>query len=140
MNKRYNKPVLSFKDWSVNQYNLLQSFFCRHTYLCISVIQGPDYIRQKYNEPVEVKEVPVEEKKEKSPSGSPHFYRKGTTPTQSPSQSPGPSPTPSPAAVKKSFFTSKTPATVAPVLKDNKTPTAESLTAGKQLIIGLLFI
>ncbi|XP_030258194.1 junctophilin-1-like isoform X1 [Sparus aurata] len=91
---------------------------------------GPDYIRQKYNEPVEVKEVPVEEKKEKSTSGSPHFYRKGTTPTQSPSQSPGPSPTPSPAAVKKSFFTSKTPATVAPALKDNKTPTAESLTAG----------
>lgn len=56
---------------------------------------GPDYIRQKYNEPVEVKEV-VEEKKEKSPSGSPHFYRKGTTPTQSPSQSPAPSPPPSP--------------------------------------------
>lgn len=136
MNRRCNITELSFKAWPVNQ--LLKSFFCRHTYLCISVIPGPDYIRQKYNEPVEVKEVPVEEKKEKSTSGSPHFYRKGTTPTQSPSQSPGPSPTPSPAAVKKSFFTSKTPATVPPALKDNKTPTAESLTAGKQLV--LLFI
>ncbi|XP_070775277.1 junctophilin-1-like isoform X3 [Enoplosus armatus] len=97
---------------------------------------GPDYIRQKYNEPVEV--VPVEEKKEKSPSGSPHFYRKGTTPSQSPSQSPTHSPTPSPT-VKKTFFSSKTPATVTPAKsagKENKTPTAESLTAGKQL--GLL--
>ncbi|XP_070775274.1 junctophilin-1-like isoform X1 [Enoplosus armatus] len=91
---------------------------------------GPDYIRQKYNEPVEV--VPVEEKKEKSPSGSPHFYRKGTTPSQSPSQSPTHSPTPSPT-VKKTFFSSKTPATVTPAKsagKENKTPTAESLTAG----------
>ncbi|XP_071390054.1 junctophilin-1b [Centroberyx affinis] len=93
---------------------------------------GPDYIRQKYNEPVEVKEVPEEEKKEKSPSGSPHFYRKGTTPDQSPSQSPAPSPTPSPPAVKKGFFSSKAPAAAAPkpAGKENKTPTAESLTTG----------
>ncbi|XP_041658950.1 junctophilin-1-like [Cheilinus undulatus] len=90
---------------------------------------GPDYIRQKYNEPVEVKEV-VEEKKEKSPSGSPHFYRKGTTPTQSPSQSPGSSPPPSPTAGKKSFFSSKTPASIALAAKENKAPTAESLAAG----------
>lgn len=97
-----------------------------------SVFSGPDYIRQKYNEPLEVKEV-VEEKKEKSPSGSPHFYRKGTTPTQSPSQSPGASPTPSPKAEKKSFFSSKTPASVAPAAKENKAPTADALTAGKTL-------
>lgn len=93
---------------------------------------GPDYIRQKYNEPIEVKEVP-EEKKEKSPSSSPHFYRKGTTPNQSPSQTPAPSPTPSPTVTKKTFFTSKTPATVAPAVpagKENKTPTAEALTTG----------
>ncbi|XP_078120162.1 junctophilin-1-like [Sander vitreus] len=90
---------------------------------------GPDYIRQKYNEPVEVKEVPVEEKKEKSSSGSPHFYRKGTTPNQSPSQSPGPSPTPSPTVVKKTFFNSKVDAAVTPG-KENKTLTAESVTAG----------
>uniref|UniRef100_A0A668A947 Junctophilin n=1 Tax=Myripristis murdjan TaxID=586833 RepID=A0A668A947_9TELE len=84
--------------------------------------------------PVEVKEVPEEEKKEKSPSGSPHFYRKGTTPNHSPSVSPGPSPPPSPPAVKKGFFSSKT-STVAvaapkPTGKESKTPTAESLTAG----------
>ncbi|XP_060899937.1 junctophilin-1-like [Labrus mixtus] len=89
---------------------------------------GPDYIRQKYNEPVEVKEV-VEEKK-KSPSGSPHFYRKGTTPDQSPTPSAAPSPTPSPAPVQKSFFSSKTTASVAPAAKENKAPTAESLTTG----------
>ncbi|XP_029971306.1 junctophilin-1-like isoform X2 [Salarias fasciatus] len=95
---------------------------------------GPDYIRQKYNEPMEVKEAPVEVKKDKSPSGSPHFYRKGTTPSQSPSQSPGPSPSPSPAAVKKSFFSSKT-ASVAPAKpagKENKPPSAESLTADRR--------
>ncbi|XP_060940873.1 junctophilin-1-like isoform X1 [Limanda limanda] len=91
---------------------------------------GPDYVRQKYNEPVEVKEVPVEDKKEKSPSGSPHFYRKGTTPNQSPSPSPGPSPTPSPAVVKKTFFSSKTNTPAKPAGKENKTPAAESLTAG----------
>ncbi|KAK5918813.1 hypothetical protein CgunFtcFv8_022761 [Champsocephalus gunnari] len=74
---------------------------------------GPDYIRQKYNEPIEVKEVPVENK-EKSPTGSPHFYRKGTTPDQSPSSSPVPSPAPSPIAVKNSIFSRKSPAAVAP--------------------------
>uniref|UniRef100_A0AAY4A9T2 Junctophilin n=1 Tax=Denticeps clupeoides TaxID=299321 RepID=A0AAY4A9T2_9TELE len=78
----------------------------------------PDYIRQKFNEPVEIKEVP-EEKKEKSPSGSPHFYRKGTTPTQSPSQSPGPTPPPSPPPIKKKpFFGRK---------NENKTPEPEHL-------------
>eukprot|EP00064_Thunnus_orientalis_P010206 superscaffoldBa00001360_g10232 len=94
---------------------------------------GPDYIRQKYNEPVEVKEVSEEDKKEKSPSRSPHFYRKGTTPNQSPSQSPGPSPASSPTAIQKIFFGSKTSATVdppKPAGKENRTPTAESLTAG----------
>nr|XP_019956719.1 PREDICTED: junctophilin-1-like [Paralichthys olivaceus] len=91
---------------------------------------SPDYIRQKYNEPVEVKEVPVDDKKQKSPSGSPHFYRKGTTPNQSPSPSPGPSPTPSPAAVKKSFFSSKTITPAKPAGKENRTQAAESLTAG----------
>ncbi|KAK5859394.1 hypothetical protein PBY51_020952 [Eleginops maclovinus] len=74
---------------------------------------GPDYIRQKYNEPIEVKEVPVE-KKEKSPSGSPHFYRKGTTPNVSPSPSPVPSPTPSPIVVKNIISSNKSPAAVAP--------------------------
>lgn len=115
--------------------NLLQKMCLQaNTLHCFYVISGPDYIRQKYNEPVEVKEVPAEEKKEKSPSGSPHFYRKGTTPSQSPSQSPCHTPTPSPTAVKKSFFSAKTSANITPAKpagKENKTPTAESLTAGK---------
>ncbi|XP_061549709.1 junctophilin-1-like isoform X2 [Phycodurus eques] len=92
---------------------------------------GPDYIRQKYNEPVEVKDVPEESKMEKTPSSSPHFYRKGTTPTHSPSQSPGPSPTPSPTPTKKTVFSSKPSATVSPPKppgKVNKTSTAEALT------------
>ncbi|XP_061652823.1 junctophilin-1-like isoform X1 [Phyllopteryx taeniolatus] len=90
---------------------------------------GPDYIRQKYNEPVEVKDVPEESKMEKTPSSSPHFYRKGTTPTHSPSQSPGPTPTPT----KKTVFSSKPSATVSPPKppgKVNKTSTAEALTKG----------
>lgn len=77
----------------------------------------------------------MEEKKEKSPSGSPHFYRKGTTPTQSPSDSPAPSPTPSPTAPKKTFFSSNISGTAAPTKpagKENKTPTAETLAAGRQ--------
>nr|XP_057917631.1 junctophilin-1-like [Doryrhamphus excisus] len=88
---------------------------------------GPDYIRQKYNEPVEVKDIPEENKKEKSPSGSPHFYRKGTTPTHSPSQSPGPSPTPSPAPVKKTLVSSKPSVAVNP---PKSTPTDESFPTG----------
>ncbi|XP_061925640.1 junctophilin-1-like isoform X2 [Entelurus aequoreus] len=94
---------------------------------------GPDYIRQKYNEPVEVKEIPDEIKPEKTPSSSPHFYRKGTTPSHSPSQSPVPSPTASPTLIQKTLFSSKPPATVNPpnsAGSDNRTPTHESLTAG----------
>lgn len=100
----------------------------------ISVISGPDYIRQKYNEPVEVKEVPLEEKNNKSATGSPHFYRKGTTPSQSPSDSPCPSPGASPTTVKNTF--NKIPASGAAPAKENKTPTAETLIAGKELLLG----
>ncbi|XP_062337495.1 junctophilin-1b isoform X2 [Osmerus eperlanus] len=91
---------------------------------------GPDYIKQRFNEPIEIREVP-EEKKEKSPTGSPHFYRKGTTPTQtpteSPSQSPAPTPPPSPPAVKKSFFSNKITAKLSG--KENKTPVVETQAA-----------
>lgn len=88
------------------------------------VFLGPDYTLQKYSDSQDVTEMPREETKEKSLSGSPHFYRKGTTPTQSPSASPGPSPSPSPTAAKKAFYSSKTLASGAE---------AEALTAGKQL-------
>ncbi|KAJ3595507.1 hypothetical protein NHX12_004810 [Muraenolepis orangiensis] len=79
---------------------------------------GPDYIRQKYNEPLEVTEVPVEVKKEKSTS--PHFYRKGTTPNQTPS----PSPTPSPPSPTKSYFSGNIPST-------SEAPPAASAPAAK---------
>ncbi|XP_035770394.1 junctophilin-1-like [Neolamprologus brichardi] len=82
---------------------------------------GPDYTLQKYGDSQDVTEKPREETKEKSPPGSPHFYRKGTTPNQSPSASPGPSPSPSPTAAKKAFYSSKTLASDA---------AAEALTAG----------
>uniref|UniRef100_H3CRX1 Junctophilin n=1 Tax=Tetraodon nigroviridis TaxID=99883 RepID=H3CRX1_TETNG len=61
---------------------------------------GPDYIKQQFKEPVEIKEVPVE-KKDKSPKDSPHFYRKGTTPPHSPVASPVATPPPSPHSGKK---------------------------------------
>ncbi|XP_026866845.1 junctophilin-1b [Electrophorus electricus] len=88
---------------------------------------GPDYIKQRFSsEPIEIKEV-IEEKKEKSPSGSPHFYRKGTTPTQTPNQSPGPTPPPSPPlSKKKPFFNRSTPKAT----KESKAPTTESMAAG----------
>ncbi|KAI5616950.1 junctophilin-1, partial [Silurus asotus] len=84
---------------------------------------GPDYIKQKFSsEPIEITEV-IEEKKEKTPSGSPHFYRKGTTPTQTPTHSPGPTPPPSPPTnKKKSFFNRSAP-------KSTKESAVESLAA-----------
>lgn len=59
-------------------------------------------------------------KKEKSES--PHFYRKGTTPTHTPTQSPGPTPPPSPPPVKKKPFFSRK--------QDNKSPAPESIVTG----------
>lgn len=92
---------------------LLYISYCQYNFRIIKVFiffKGPDYIKQKFSsEPMEIKEV-IEEKKEKTPSGSPHFYRKGTTPTQTPTHSPGPTPPPSPPpSKKKSFFNRSTP-------------------------------
>ncbi|XP_038820429.1 junctophilin-1-like [Salvelinus namaycush] len=86
---------------------------------------GPDYIKQRFNEPIEP--IVQEEKKEKSPSSSPHFYRKGTTPDHSPTATPQPSPPPTPPPApapepKKSLFSKLTPKPG----KENKTPSAES--------------
>lgn len=86
---------------------------------------GPDYIKQRFNEPIEP--IVQEEKKEKTPSSSPHFYRKGTTPDNSPTASPQSSPPPTPPSThtpepKKSFFSKLAPKPG----KENKTPAAES--------------
>ncbi|XP_065483422.1 junctophilin-1 [Caloenas nicobarica] len=55
---------------------------------------GPDYIKQKFQEGVEVKEKSEEKVQEKppTPKESPHFYRKGTTPPRTPETSPRHSP------------------------------------------------
>ncbi|XP_077208240.1 junctophilin-1 isoform X1 [Paroedura picta] len=75
---------------------------------------GPDYIKQKFQEGMDVKENPEEKAPEKppTPKESPHFYRKGTTPPGTPEQSPRQSPRhsaePSPAKqVKKQNSTSQ---------------------------------
>eukprot|EP00075_Anas_platyrhynchos_P016776 XP_027306029.1 junctophilin-1 [Anas platyrhynchos] len=55
---------------------------------------GPDYIKQKFQEGMEVKEKTEEKVQEKptTPKESPHFYRKGTTPPRTPEASPRHSP------------------------------------------------
>ncbi|NXT01977.1 JPH1 protein, partial [Jacana jacana] len=55
---------------------------------------GPDYIKQKFQEGMEVKEKSEENVQEQppTPKESPHFYRKGTTPPRSPEASPRHSP------------------------------------------------
>ncbi|XP_010219390.1 PREDICTED: junctophilin-1 [Tinamus guttatus] len=55
---------------------------------------GPDYIKQKFQEGVEMKEKSEEKVQEKppTPKESPHFYRKGTTPPGTPEASPRHSP------------------------------------------------
>ncbi|XP_010892351.1 junctophilin-1b isoform X2 [Esox lucius] len=98
---------------------------------------GPDYIKQRFNEPIEP--IVQEEKKEKSPSSSPHFYRKGTTPDQSPTASPQPSPPSTPLLApapepKKNFF-SKLPSKPG---KENHTTVPESQVAAKAVSKTLL--
>ncbi|XP_063155468.1 junctophilin-1 [Candoia aspera] len=64
---------------------------------------GPDYIKQRFQEGGEIKEIPDKKAQEKppTPKESPHFYRKGTTPPGSPEESQkhssAPSTKPSPA-------------------------------------------
>uniref|UniRef100_A0A4W3GLJ9 Junctophilin n=1 Tax=Callorhinchus milii TaxID=7868 RepID=A0A4W3GLJ9_CALMI len=67
---------------------------------------GLEYVKQRMQEAVgctEKREEPPhpKEKKTPSPNDTPHFYRKGTTPSHSPEQSPGPTPPPSPPVYKK---------------------------------------
>ncbi|KAH0617633.1 hypothetical protein JD844_016078 [Phrynosoma platyrhinos] len=113
---------------------------------------GPDYIKQRFQEGMDVKETPEEEAKEKppTPKESPHFYRKGTTPPgtpeESPKHSPLPSAEPSPAKLGKKQNSiaevrlvqekkNLTSETVIPVVNKplySKTPMKEEMTAKPQ--------
>lgn len=64
---------------------------------------GPDYIRQKFQDVMDIKEMPEEKVplKQPSPKESPHFYRRGTTPPQTPEEKRKPTPPVHPANVKR---------------------------------------
>ncbi|XP_069477321.1 junctophilin-1 [Ambystoma mexicanum] len=64
---------------------------------------GPDYIRQKFQDVLEMKEIPEEKvpQKQPSPKESPHFYRKGTTPPQTPEEKRKPTPPSLPVNLKR---------------------------------------
>ncbi|XP_072896428.1 junctophilin-1-like [Hemitrygon akajei] len=84
---------------------------------------GLDYIKQRMQEAMgytEKKEEPPPPKETKpaSANNSPHFYRKGTTPSHSPEQSPGPTPPPSPPIYKKTPNTSWNKGSASSVNKD----------------------
>ncbi|XP_040210375.1 junctophilin-1 isoform X1 [Rana temporaria] len=87
---------------------------------------GPDYIRQKFQEVVEVKEI-VEEKlpkKPPSPKESPHFYRLGTTPPGTPEQKRKEPSKPPPQDLKRKNSNS---AMVQPANLERKSASAENL-------------
>lgn len=84
---------------------------------------GLDYIKQKVQEAMgytEKKEEPPPPKETKpaSVNNSPHFYRKGTTPSHTPEHSPGPTPPPSPPIYKKTPDTSCNKGSSSSVNKD----------------------
>ncbi|KAM9307997.1 junctophilin-1 [Gastrophryne carolinensis] len=99
---------------------------------------GPDYLRQKFQEGVEVKEN-VEEKLPKnppSPKESPHFYRKGTTPPRTPEEkckeavkppSPPPPPPPPPSSNQEIRKYNSNPVAVMPANLERKSASAENL-------------
>ncbi|XP_041101861.1 junctophilin-1-like isoform X1 [Polyodon spathula] len=91
---------------------------------------GPDYLKQRFNDTMEIKEAPEEKIKENpppSPSDSPHFYRKGTTPPRSPQESPRTTPSPSPqSSTKKKQNSSSSGGKLS---KEDKVPTTENLAA-----------
>ncbi|XP_053571111.1 junctophilin-1 [Bombina bombina] len=87
---------------------------------------GPDYIRQKFQEVVEVKEN-VEEKlpkKPPSPKESPHFYRKGTTPPSTPEEKRKQA---SPPPVQQSKTTHSSSGAAAPAILERKSLSTENL-------------
>ncbi|XP_019739303.1 junctophilin-1-like [Hippocampus comes] len=91
---------------------------------------GPDYIRQKSIVAAEAKDVLEECQLQKTPPSSPHFYRKGTTPTHSPRQSPAPSPSASPTGMKTTATGFGAGGPSKPPGKGGKTSTAEPFNQG----------
>ncbi|XP_036293051.1 junctophilin-1 isoform X2 [Pipistrellus kuhlii] len=89
---------------------------------------GPDYIKQRFQEGVDVKENPEEKVPEKppSPKESPHFYRKGTTPPSTPETHPrqSHSPPPSPQPARK-----QNPSSGARLNRDKRSVAEEQVTA-----------
>ncbi|ERE82683.1 junctophilin-1 isoform X2 [Cricetulus griseus] len=90
---------------------------------------GPDYIKQRFQEGVDVKENPEEKVPEKppSPKESPHFYRKGTTPPRSPEASPKQSHSPQPSSPKPTK--KQNPSSGARLSQDKRSMTEEQVTA-----------
>ncbi|KAL6048105.1 hypothetical protein STEG23_029548 [Scotinomys teguina] len=90
---------------------------------------GPDYIKQRFQEGVDVKENPEEKVPEKppSPKESPHFYRKGTTPPRSPEASPKQSHSPPPSSPKP--MRKQNPSSGARLSQDKRSMTEEQVTA-----------
>ncbi|XP_053322621.1 junctophilin-1 [Spea bombifrons] len=85
---------------------------------------GPDYLRQKFQEVVEIKEN-IEEKlpkKPPSPKDSPHFYRKGTTPPRTPEERRRPASQSSPQQAKR-----KNSSSAAPQILGGKSSSSENL-------------
>lgn len=98
-------------------------------FLSCSFFPGPDYIKQRFQEGVDIKENPEEKVPEKppSPKESPHFYRKGTTPPRSPEASPKQSHSPqssSPESAKK-----QNPIPGAKLSQDKRSLAEEQVTA-----------
>ncbi|XP_044859659.1 junctophilin-1 isoform X7 [Mauremys mutica] len=92
---------------------------------------GPDYIKQRFQESVEVKENPEEKVQEKTPSPkeSPHFYRKGTTPPRTPEVSPKhSSPLPSEPSPTKQFKRQNSSSKVR-LTQEKKSLASETVTA-----------
>lgn len=90
---------------------------------------GPDYIKQRFQEGVDVKENPEEKVPEKppSPKESPHFYRKGTTPPRSPEASPKQSHSPQPSSPKP--MKKQNPGSGARLSQEKRSMTEEQVTA-----------
>ncbi|XP_066480074.1 junctophilin-1 [Tiliqua scincoides] len=91
---------------------------------------GPDYVKQRFQESVEVKENPEDKAQEKplSPKESPHFYRKGTTPPGTPEKSPRHSPIPSAAPSPEKQVKKQNSISEVRLVQEKKSSASENVT------------